>query len=348
MSDSQPRILIVRLSHLGDVVQTLPLYHALCDAHPSARIAWAIQPEFEGLVRALPGLERTIVFRRRAGARAWPRLVRELEEFGADWSIDAQGNTKSAMVSLASRAGRRSGYARTDWREPFAATSVTDPCAPSATVEHAVERLLRLARHTAPNSRAQPRFDAAVSSDEAEQAERTLAELAFGEKGVLLHLSPPADVRSWPLAKFAAFARASAEHGPVLVLSGPAEESEGRALERDLRHPRIAHVVGQRGLRELAALFTVCARRGTTFVGCDSGPMHLAWASGMRVVLLAGPQDERRTGPYEVALDHRVVRSSRRLECTPCMSRSCAHDEGPVCITSTTVEAVALALPRAV
>lgn len=348
MSDSQLRILIVRLSHLGDVVQTLPLYHALRGAYPSARIAWAIQPEFEGLVRALPGLDRTIVFRRREGARAWLQLVRDLEDFGAEWSIDAQGNTKSALVSLAARAARRSGYARTDWREPFAATSVTDPCAPSETVEHAVERVLRLARHCVSPARTQPRFDAEVSRAEIDQAERTLAELDLGENGVLLHISPPADVRSWPLAHFTELARTRAEHGPVLVLSGPAEESEGRALERDLRHPRIAHVVGQRGLRELAALFTVCAQRGTTFVGSDSGPMHLAWASGMRVVLLAGPQDERRTGPYAIGLDHRVVRSSRNLECTPCMSRSCTHEEGPVCMASTTADAAAHALRGAV
>jgi ADP-heptose:LPS heptosyltransferase len=347
VSDAPLRILIVRLSHLGDVVQALPLFYALRGAYPRARIAWAIQPEFADLVRALPGLDRAIVFERRSGARAWPKLVRELDAFAADWTIDAQGNVKSAMIALASRAPRRSGYARDDWREPFAATSLTDPCPRVERVEHAVELVLDLCRHVAPTWTESPRFDAHPSAIELEVAERRAVELAPGGGGVLLHLSPPDDVRSWPLVRFAELARARAELGPVVLVSGPAEADHGRELERALRHPRIAHVVGQRGLRELAALFTVCARRGMRFVGCDSGPMHVAWASGMRVVLVAGPQDERRTGPFEVAGPHGVVRTARALDCAPCRARACTHREGPVCMTTTSVEQVERALQLA-
>lgn len=331
MPDAQLRILIVRLSHLGDVVQALPLYHALREAEPRARIAWAVQPEFAGLLARLPGLERTILFERRAGAAAWPRLMRDLEAFGADWAIDAQGNVKSALVALASRAPRRSGYARADWREPFAATSVTDPCPAGPAVEHAVKRVLRLARHVAPGWTRAPRFDAALSAAEVALGERALSALSRGEGGALLHLSDPGDVRAWPIARCAEFARRAAERGPVVIVSGPGEAGHGRALEVEVQHPRVAHLVGQRGLRELAALFTAAARRGMAYVGCDSGPMHLAWSSGMRVVLLAGPQDERRTGPYGEG--HRAIRAARQPDCAPCLARTCSLREGPVCMT---------------
>lgn len=345
MSDASLRILIVRLSHLGDVVQTLPLHHALRGAYPRARIAWAVQPEFAGLLAGLPGLERAVLFERRSGAAAWPKLVRELADFGADWSIDAQGNVKSAFVALASRAARRSGYAHADWRERFAASSVTDPCPAGEPVEHAVERVLRLARHVAPDWSGVPRFDAGLSAAELAAGESRLAELAPpGRGGILLHLSPPEDVRSWPIERFAELARARAEREHVVIASGPAEEAHGRALAGELRHPRIAHAVGQRGLRELAALFTAAARRQMTFSGCDSGPMHLAWSSGMRVVLLAGPQDERRTGPFGIGAAHGVVRCERSPACAPCRSRSCAHEDGPVCMSTTTVADVARVL----
>ncbi|MBL8861414.1 MAG: glycosyltransferase family 9 protein [Planctomycetes bacterium] len=328
------RILIVRLSHLGDVAQTLPLYHALRAAHPTARIAWAVQPEFAGLVEPLPGLERAIRFDRRDGARGWSRLARELEQFGADWTIDAQGNVKSALVALASRAPRRSGYARADWREPFGATSTTEACAPGPSSEHAVDRLLRLARHVAPGWDGVPRFDAALSPAELARGERALAALTHGAGGVLIHLSNPADVRAWPLARWAEAARLAAEQGPVVIVSGPAEELHGRALERELRDPRVAHLVGQRGLRELAALFTAAARRGMAFAGCDSGPLHLAWASGLRVVLLAGPQDEFRTGPYPPRGPHTILRAEPPPACAPCRARRCEHAEGPVCLSA--------------
>lgn len=348
MSAVPSRILIVRLSHLGDVVQTLPLFHALRAEYPAARIAWAIQPEFAGLLAGHPGLDRAILFDRRGGARAWWRLARELESFGADWTVDAQGNVKSAMVALCARAARRSGYATVDWRERFAASSVTDPCPRGSPREHAVERVLRLARHVAPNSCGSPRFDVGLSAVEIEAAERRLATLVRADGGTLLHLSHPGDVRAWPVEHFAALARASAERAPVVVVSGPGEVEHGRALERDVRHPRVAHVVGQRGLRELAALFTACARRGMTFVGCDSGPMHLAWSSGMRVVLLAGPQDERRTGPYPLGSPHETLRAEPSPPCAPCMSRRCTHERGPVCMSELRPGQVDVALgPRA-
>ncbi len=331
----------MRLSHLGDVVHALPVYHALRGAYPRARIALAVQPEFAALVAGLPGLERAIPFERGGGARAWPRLARELEAFGADWSVDCQGNTKSALVALASRAGRRSGLARADWREPFAATSMTD-AAPAREhdgtgVEHAVERMLRLARHVAPEWDASPRFDVDLSAEERARGESQLATLVGGTGGVLMHVAAEGDVRSWPANHFEALARELAEREPVLVVSGPAEESAGRALAARVTGPRIAHLCGQRGLRELAALFTAAAQRGMRFIGCDSGPMHLAWASGMRAVLLAGPQDEQRTGPWPVARNalgnHRVVRATPSPSCAPCLARTCHHPEGPVCMT---------------
>src|SRR5687767_3923209 len=68
------RILLVRMSHLGDVVCALPLYHALRGAFPEARIGWVVQPEFEGLVAGLSGLQCTFRFERAGGARAWVRL----------------------------------------------------------------------------------------------------------------------------------------------------------------------------------------------------------------------------------------------------------------------------------
>ena len=108
----------------------------------------------------------------------------------------------------------------------------------------------------------------------------------------------------------------------------------------------VAHWIGQRGLRELAAVFTAAANAGSSFVSCDSGPLHLAVACGLRTVALAGPQDARRTGPYPGSeIDHAVMRSERELECAPCLARHCQHPEGPVCMSDLGVAAVKRALP---
>jgi ADP-heptose:LPS heptosyltransferase len=122
------------------------------------------------------------------------------------------------------------------------------------------------------------------------------------------------------------------------VVSGPAEARAGAELARRLPETAgLRHWVAQRGLRELCALLRACSERAGVFVGCDSGPLHLAAAAGMRVVCLAGPQDERRTGPWPLARasesgGHRVVRSPDPPACAPCLARRCRHPEGPVCM----------------
>lgn len=345
--------MLVRLSHLGDVVHALCVFHALHAAYPRSEIAWAIQREFAALIAPLPGLRRVFVFERRGGLAAWLGLRRELRSFAPDWTVDAQGNAKSACATLLSGAPRRTAPARADWQEPWAAWSAPDR-APAlvAPARHAMQRMEALVAHATPGSAQPLRTDAALSPAERGAGERALAAHmpSHSERTVLLHLSPPGDVRGWPRGHWARLARTLVERSwNVLLLSGPAEESEGRALAHELGSgDRLAHWVGQRGLRELAAVFEAAARRGMVLVACDSGPMHLAAAHGLAVVVLAGPQDAERTGPWPLGSfplsPHRVVRSRAGPACAPCLARRCRLAQGAECMRGIEPEDVLAAL----
>lgn len=353
LDSSLSRILLVRLSHLGDVVLALPVFHALVRRYPRAEIGWAVQPEFAPLLAGMPGLARVFLFERRGGLAAWTRLREELASFGPALAVDAQGNVKSAMVALASGAPRRLGMARADWTEPFAATVLTEEAAAAGGV-HGMESSLALARHLAPDM--EPRFDPAVTAREIEAASRELDVRFPGDRpGWILHLSREDDVRSWPATAFEELAlRLVQMGGEVLFLSGPREEAMGaRIAERFASLPAasagIHHWVGQRGLRLLAAVFAVAAARGHRLVACDSGPAHLAASVGLPVTLLAGPQDPLRTGPWPLAgrqpgSAHRTVQASRLFPCQPCLARVCNHPRGPVCMRELAPEDVARAL----
>jgi len=347
------RILIVRLSHLGDVVCALGVFHALHEAFPRAEIAWAVQKEFAGLLRGLPGLDRILEFERAGGLGAWTRLVSGIRRFRPDLVVDAQGNLKSASITLASGGGRRVGLARGDWRESLGALAVNEKipaCAPDRA--HVVDRTQALVRYLAPGAAFPPRSDAGLAPVELARGEALLDEhaprLEGARRAVALHLSSVEDVRGWPLERWEELIRAlrSAGHG-CLVLSGPNEVREGRALaERLPDDPGIRHWIGQKDLRDLAAAFTAAAGRRWKMVTCDSGPMHLAWASGLHVVVLEGPQDGGRTGPWPArgAGPHRIVRSSEPPPCAPCHARSCTFRAGPVCMSAITAEDVLAAL----
>ena len=111
------RILLVRLSHLGDACHALAVYHALRQAYPQAELWWAVQPEFSDLLRNLPGIKGHLPFDRRGGFAAWPRLRKAARRIGFDLCVDAQGTWKSAWVARFSGAPVRLGLARADWRE---------------------------------------------------------------------------------------------------------------------------------------------------------------------------------------------------------------------------------------
>jgi ADP-heptose:LPS heptosyltransferase len=182
-----------------------------------------------------------------------------------------------------------------------------------------------------------------------------LAAAGSGGPLAILALARGGDVRSWPLERWAECAEALVGGGArVLALSGPEEEAEGRAFAARLgERARIAHWIGQRGLRELAACFAAAAELGGVLVACDSGPMHLGWTQGLRVVLLAGPQDPARTGPWPAVAPgarapaagsrHAVVRADAPPACAPCRSRRCSHPAGPVCMAHIDGRAAALA-----
>ncbi|MAE27374.1 MAG: hypothetical protein CMJ87_00135 [Planctomycetes bacterium] len=370
------RILIIRLSHLGDVVQALPLYHALAAAYPGAELAWAVQDEFSDLINGLPGLERVITFNRKGSLRAWATLREDLAAFSPDWTVDAQGNSKSALVALASGARRRTGLAREHWREGFAAGTCTDlaPTPQAGAALHGLERVLALARHCVGTGAAPLRRDPALTPTELAAGRRVLTEhvSATGHHSAptLLHLSRSGDPRSWPAEHFASLAQLLGPGSPVLSLAGPAEGAEAAIAEA-----AGVPVLRQNGQRALAALFAAAAQAGGRLVACDSAPAHLAAAVDLPVTLLAGPQDEHVTGPWPAdnaispstqagalahsphsphsppgppatpatASAHRTLRRPD-LHCAPCRARICAAQEGPRCMLDLLPATVAAAL----
>jgi ADP-heptose:LPS heptosyltransferase len=352
VAPSDPRrILILRLSHLGDVAHALGLLHALHAAYPRAAIAWAVQPEFAPLVAPVGGLDHVIPFERRGGARAWLDLARGLAAFDPDWAVDVQGNLKSALASVLSNARRRVGLAPADWQERWASGTVAEHAAPAAGAPpHALDRVEALVRHLVPGFRGPLRTDPDLTATERDAGRRWLARTLPGDDPpVLLHLSSSEDVRGWPEEHWTTLVDALARTGrSTLVLSGPAEEAVGRALASVVpARPGLAHCVGQRGLRQLCGLLAAAAERGGTMVACDSGPMHLAWSCGLRVCLLEGPQDARRTGPWPVQGRHLRRRAPAPPDCAPCRRRSCVHERGPVCMTEIAAEDVLTTLAAA-
>ena len=114
------RILLIKLSALGDVLHTLPVLHKLRRRYPCARIDWLTTPAFAELLRHQPTIANVIEFARHEWSQPWrwsayasaARLASKLKSNRYDLVIDLQGQFRSALLTLATRAPVRIGFDR--------------------------------------------------------------------------------------------------------------------------------------------------------------------------------------------------------------------------------------------
>jgi heptosyltransferase-1 len=265
-----PRILVVRLGAMGDVVAALPAVASLKHSIPHSKIAWVVEPKWTALLEGNPYIDSVMVLDRRtlAGMRkAW----RELRAARFDMAVDFQGLIKSALVATIARPERIFGFNATYARESpaswFYSTKV------QIRSYHAVERNLDLAA-AAGASNILRTFPLPAGAPEGRLPE-----------GDFVLASPLAGwgAKQWPLDHYSALAaKLRRECGMPLVLNGPTP------VHAPGCEP---HVSGIPGLIH-------ATRRAVAVIGVDSGPMHLAAALAKPGIAIYGPTDPERHGPY--------------------------------------------------
>ncbi|MCA8921559.1 MAG: hypothetical protein KDD82_07090, partial [Planctomycetes bacterium] len=142
-----PRILLVRLSALGDVLHTLPALELLRRSLPDAEIEWVVEPPAADLLAEHPSLDRVWVFPRPAlrqprdrvmALHATATLARDLRRERFDAVLDLQGLLRSALIARLPRCGQRFGPA---WAREGASWLYSDPLdLPRPREAHACER----------------------------------------------------------------------------------------------------------------------------------------------------------------------------------------------------------------
>lgn len=325
-------ILLVRLSALGDCIHAVPVAWALREAFPAARIGWAIQPGPRQLLGEHPAIDRFHLITRRGPLRARLAALAELRDSRYQVAIDLQGLAKSALVTRASGAPRRIGWARGDSRE-LSWLALTEPVAVEPAIRHVVDRNLALLRPLGID-RPPVRFELPLEPParariHAWLAERDLAPRRF----VVLNPGTTWVTKTWPTPSWIALARGLVASGASIVVSwGTAAE---RAVASEIAVASGCQLAPPTSLPELSALLAAAR----LVVAGDTGPLHLAVAHGIATVGLYGATDPARTGPWDDGSGRHQVVIDAGLDCRPCGARECSrHDVA--CLTALPVAAV--------
>lgn len=302
------RILIVRLSSMGDVIHALPAAAMLRNAFPHATLGWLIEERWVELLCTLSyphtgarSLQRPIVdhvhpvslktWRRSIfSPQTWERIaaaVSDLRAVGYEVAIDFQGAVRSAV--LARWSGAPTVYGAMQPRENAASMWYTRTVLTRG--RHVVEQSCSLAEALIDDSAPIPPAKFPCDPIAESAIDLRLHELGISEFAIL---NPGAGwgAKQWPAARYGELARALADQGLQSIVNyGPGEESLARAAEAVSGGTAVALSFS---ISELIAL----TRRARLFIGGDTGPMHLAAALGIPVVALFGPTDPARNGPF--------------------------------------------------
>lgn len=319
------KILILKPSSLGDVVQALPVLRLIKQRHPASEIYWWLNSNLMPLLEEDPDLTSVISFDRDRWAtpRHWKKLwqlIRQMRAQSFDWVIDLQGLARSG--SLAWLANGKFTVGLDEPREGargFYDIIVTRP----TFYTHAVDWYLGVL----------PFLEVPVHWNFDWLPERPNIAAVVQQKWKpgkerWLIIQPGARWlnKRWPVEYFAELVRQLAAYYPELrfaVMGGQEDQPLGAMITR-AAPTRCLDLTGRVTLPEMVEWI----RLSVLMVTNDTGPMHVAVALGKPVVPIFGPTEPRRTGPY-----HQIDRAVQlSLPCAPCLKPACAYEKPLECL----------------
>ena len=300
------RLLIVRLSSMGDIIHTLPAATALRRAFPDASFGWVVEERWAELLCTLPeprsgprSPRRPLVDRVHTvntkmwrgsllSIQTWEQIAAGLSDLRAqryEVAVDFQGAVRSAV--LARWSGAPVIYGAAQPRENVASMFYTRQVIVRGS--HIVEQNLSLAEAVAHRPLLMPKIEFPCDPAVAKKCEDQLQPIS---DFALLNPGAGWGAKQWPAERYGQVARRLAEEGVrSLINFGPGEEALMRAVESASEGAAQGIACS---LTELIAL----TRRACLFIGGDTGPMHLAAAFGVPVVAIFGPTNPARNGPF--------------------------------------------------
>ena len=343
MKSPLDRILIVRLSALGDIVHALPVLAALKRDWPHASIDWLVEEAYAPILSLAVGLNRRIIVRAResidrpdtvafAGVMAYPRAVAYLRRQRYDAALDLQGLIKSAAWARFSGAKRVIGFDRTNLREPQAARFYTETIG-LQTARHVMQKNLSVLYTL--GAVAGP-LELPLAAEASAAIAGAVASAGGPRQYAVLNPGAAWPNKRWPPEKFGALAAGIHERYGLrsFVTWGPAERDLAASVVS--ASSGTAEPAPPTEVADLAALM----RDAAVVVSGDTGPLHIGAAMGAPLVGLYGPTWPQRNGPWNP--DDEVI--SRASECVCHHKRKCQR--GDPCIETIDVASVLDAVGR--
>ena len=314
------RILIVKLGSIGDIIHTLPSLAAIRKALPDAEISWVAEERSAEILRDNPMIDNLIEVDTQAlrGGMVIEEILpnaskqlKGLRQFKFDVAIDFQGLWKSAMIAKLSGARRRWGFARDGLREPSSRILIADMVDTPRHI-HVIEKNLMLAEGALTIGVPSHDFEFPIATTDEHKAEADALIAAAGGEFAVLNPGGGWVTKLWHAEKFGQLADKLWQEKRIIsiVATGP---KDLELADKVAAASRVGNLVlAQPSLKGFYEL----VKRGSVYVGGDTGPTHLAVAAGAPVVGLFGPTEWWRNGspnPADICVERNEI--DCRIDC---------------------------------
>jgi len=330
-----PKILIVRLSALGDTLMSTPVAQALREAFPNAYIGWVVETRCAPVVEGNPFINRVHCWDKTL--KGFGEIVREIRREGYELALDVQGLLKSALIPWLARIPYRAGFA--DAREG-ASRFLTHPIPPPPPVPFASHRNLQLLSALGiPVDPKRHRLFFPLTDSNRQIAAQKLTSLGIEPKRfAVLAPATTRPQKHWIETRWSEFAERlwHEMNLPSVLLGG---RSDLPLLERIAKNCKVPlPIICDLSLKDAVAVIEMAS----VLVGPDSFPIHAALAVRTPTVALFGPND-----PFRFRSEDGILVLDHDLPCRPCRRRPTCGGAF-TCMALITVDEVVAAVERAI
>lgn len=329
--EKNTKILIIRLSALGDTIHTLPLASAIKKECPTCKIGWLVEDKAQQFVHNNPLVDKCFVLPRKTWKKRgfslenineFFQIVKEIRKENYDIVIDTQQLFKSASIMPFLNVKRKITHA--DGREfswLFANEFIKTERKQFDHDYHVVRRNLDFASHLGMDNEF-IRFELPpVPEESKKKVQELMAELDSSKP--ILSLAPATtwETKHWNESYWVDLINRFSERLNVIITGSLADSDLINSILSKAPDKKVLNLTGKTNLIELSEVY----RLSDIVVSPDSGSAHIAWAvQKPSVITVFCSTSKNRTGPfgseyYSLAPD---------LACYPCMKKHCKKKEG--------------------
>lgn len=328
------KILIVRLSALGDTIHTLPMAYAIRKQYPNVQLDWVVEDKASKFIINNPLINKVYEIPKKKWSKNKNKIANFIEFFQIikkirnekyDIVIDPQQLFKSAIIMFLSGAKVRMTLdGGREFSGIFANEIIKTGREPFDINYHVVKRNLDIARYLGCNELKARFIIPDFSKEISPNIKTTIKNIDHSKRTIVIAPATTWYNKHWTKKGWQdVINNLKNKYNIIITASEKEKELIYKILSQVENNGNIYNLSGMTSLGDLVYIY----KHSDMVISPDSGSTHIAWAVGKPyIITLFFATSAKRTAPY----GNRYYALYPKLNCHPCMKRQCINKRYPL------------------